>query len=58
MEKIFNQKNFGTGFVYTGGKFSAGIVDTGGAPCLVNISANFGKHLKLSYWDILGLGGN
>jgi hypothetical protein len=32
MEKIFNQKKFGTGVVYTGGKFAAGIVDTGGAP--------------------------
>jgi hypothetical protein len=25
----------------TGGKFAAGVVDTGGAPLLTNISANF-----------------
>jgi hypothetical protein len=39
---------FATGVIDTGGKFAAGVVDiggkfvdTGGAPLLVNISANF-----------------
>jgi hypothetical protein len=27
-------------------KFAAGVVDTGGAPLLANISANFRKNLK------------
>ncbi len=39
-------------------KFAAGVVDTGGAPLLANISANFRKKSKRSYWDTLGLGGN
>jgi hypothetical protein len=30
----------------TGGKFTVGVIDTDGAPCLTNISANFRKHLK------------
>jgi hypothetical protein len=30
----------------TGGKFTVGVVDTDGAPCLTNISANFRKNLK------------
>jgi hypothetical protein len=29
-------------------KFAAGVVDTGGAPLLANISANFRKKLKRS----------
>jgi hypothetical protein len=29
-------------------KFAAGVVDTGGAPSLANISANFRKNSKLS----------
>ncbi len=33
---------------YTGGNFAAGVVDTGGAPWLANISANFWKNLKRS----------
>ncbi len=32
-----------TGEVYTGDKFAAGVVDTGGALWLVNIAANFRK---------------
>jgi len=35
-----------------------GVVDTSGAPWLANISANFRKNLKRSYWDTLGRGGN
>jgi hypothetical protein len=27
-------------------KFAVGVVDTGGAPSLANVSANFGKKLK------------
>jgi hypothetical protein len=42
----------------TGGRFATSVVDTCGAPLLVNISANFQKNLKRSYWDTLGLGGN
>ncbi len=42
----------------TGGKFANGVVDTGGAHWLANISANFRKNLKRSYWDTLGLGVN
>ncbi len=30
-------------FADTGGKFATGVVDTGGAPLLANISANFRK---------------
>jgi hypothetical protein len=42
MEKIFNQKNFGTGFVYTGGKFASDVVDTGGnlPPTSLTLVAN------------------
>jgi hypothetical protein len=53
---------FATGVVHTGGnlppvsttpvklvaKFAAGVVDTGGAPKLANISANFRKNFKWS----------
>ncbi len=39
-------------------KFAAGVVDTGGAPLLANISANFRKNSKRSNRDTLGLGGN
>jgi hypothetical protein len=39
-------------------KFATGVIDTGGAPLLANISANFRKNSKRSYWDTLGLGGN
>jgi hypothetical protein len=46
---------FAAGVVDTGGNFAAGVVDiatgvvdTGGAPLLVNISANFRKNLKRS----------
>jgi hypothetical protein len=61
---------FATGVVYTGGKLvsttlaklvakiAAGVVDTGGAPRLANIPADFRKKSKRSYWDTLGLGGN
>jgi hypothetical protein len=42
----------------TGGKFATGVVDTGGAPLLANISANFRENSKRSSWDTLGLGGN
>jgi hypothetical protein len=38
--------------------FAAGVVDTGGAPLLANISANFRKKSKRSLWDTLGLGEN
>jgi hypothetical protein len=34
---------FATGFVDTGGKFATSVVDSGGAPLLVNISANIRK---------------
>ncbi len=67
MEKTFKQKNFNN-FVWkwcknlppvsrTGGKFATGVVDTGGAPWLANISANFRKNLKRSKWNSLGWGG-
>ncbi len=40
---------FAAGVVFdTGGKFATGVVDTGGAPLLVNISANFRKNSKRS----------
>ncbi len=39
-------------------EFATGVVDTGGAPWLANISANFRKNLKRSKWNTLGLGGN
>jgi len=39
-------------------KFAAGVADTGGAPLLTIISANFRKNSKRSEWDTLGLGGN
>ncbi len=39
-------------------KFAAGVVDTSGAPWLVNISANFRKNSKRSLLDTLGLGWN
>jgi hypothetical protein len=38
-------------------QFAIGVVDTGGAPFLANISANFLKNLKRSLWNTLGLGG-
>ncbi len=38
-------------------KFATGVVDTGGAPWLVNISANFRKNSKRSKCNTLGLGG-
>ncbi len=41
-----------------GGKFATGVIDTGGAPWLTNISANFRKNSKRSKWNTLGLGGN
>jgi hypothetical protein len=37
-------------------KFAAGVVDTGGAPSLANISANFRKISKRFSWNTLGLG--
>jgi hypothetical protein len=40
-----------------GGKFATRVVDTGGAPWLGNISANFRKNSKRSKWVTLGLGG-
>jgi hypothetical protein len=49
---------FASGVVDTGGKFSTGVVDTSGAPWPANISANFRKNSKWSWWDTLGLGGN
>ncbi len=39
-------------------KFATGVVDTGGAPWLANISANFRKNSKRSKRNTLGLGGN
>jgi hypothetical protein len=39
-------------------KFATGVVDTGGAPWLANISANFWKNSKRSNWNTLGMGGN
>jgi hypothetical protein len=39
-------------------KFATGVADTGGAPWLTNISANFRKNSKRSKWNTLGLGGN
>ena len=38
-------------------QFATGVVDTGGAPWLANISANFLKNLKWSYCYYQGLGG-
>jgi hypothetical protein len=35
-----------TGVINTYGKFATSVVDTGGAPSLANISANFRKNLK------------
>ncbi len=49
---------FSAGVVDTGGKFATSVVDTGGAPWIANISANFRKNPKWSYWYALGLGGN
>ncbi len=37
-------------------KFGAGVVDTGGAPSLANISANFRKNMKSPYVIFGGLG--
>jgi hypothetical protein len=41
---------FAAGVADTGGKFEAGVgvVDTGGAPLIANISANFRKNSKRS----------
>ncbi len=39
-------QKFAAGFVDIGGKFATGVVDTSGAPCLANISANFRKNSK------------
>jgi hypothetical protein len=39
---------FATGVADNGGKFAAGVVDTGGAPLLANILAYFGKNSKWS----------
>jgi hypothetical protein len=39
---------FAAGVADTGGKFATGVVDTGGAPLLANISANFRKNSKRS----------
>jgi hypothetical protein len=36
--------------------FATGVVDTGGAPWLANISENFRKNSKRFWWDTLGLG--
>ncbi len=36
-----NGGKFAASGLYTSGKFSTGVVDTGGAPSLANISANF-----------------
>ncbi len=52
------EEKFATGVADTGGKFATGVVDTGGAPRLANISANFRKNSKRSKWNTLGLGGN
>ncbi len=49
---------FAACIIDTGGKFATGVIDTGGAPWLANISMNFWKTSKQSYWDTLGLGGN
>ncbi len=38
-------------------KFAASVVDTGGAPCLANISVNVQKKFE-TVRDTLGLGGN
>jgi hypothetical protein len=45
-------EKFATGVVDTG------VVDTGGAPLLANISANFRKNSKRSKGNTLELGGN
>ncbi len=41
-------EKFGAVVVDTDGKFATGVVDTGGASWLANISANFRKNLKRS----------
>jgi hypothetical protein len=46
---------FGAGVVDTGGKVTKGFIDTGGAPSLVNISANFEKNLNDPYVIFRGL---
>jgi hypothetical protein len=46
---------FATGISNTSG---AGVVDTGGAPSLANISANFRKNWKSPYVIFRGLGEN
>jgi hypothetical protein len=62
---------FATGAVDTGGKFAtdmndtsgtsekftAGVVDTGGAPCLVNISSKFFKKFEMILMLFSGAGG-
>ncbi len=51
-------KNFAAIVVDTDGKFATGVVDTGGASWLANITVNFRKNSKRSLWKTLGLGGN
>ncbi len=42
---------------HSSGKFACGVIDTGGAPWLATISANFWKNSKWSYCYYQGLGG-
>jgi hypothetical protein len=49
---------FAAGVLETNGKFATNIGDTGGAPTLANISANFLKDSKLPQCYFLGLGKN
>jgi hypothetical protein len=60
-EKIWNDPNSiitGLGETDSRKKFATGVVDTGGAPWLANISTTFRKNLKRSKRNTLGWGGN
>ncbi len=43
--------------IEAGGKFAAGVIDTGRAPWLVNISANFWKKFEMVLMEYSGAGG-
>ncbi len=47
---VDNGDKFAAGVVDSGGKFATGAVDTSGTSLLANISANFWKNLKQSFW--------
>jgi hypothetical protein len=49
-------KKFAASIVDTGGQFGTGVVDTGGAPWLANISVNFRKNLNDPHGILWGWG--